>query len=197
MDIKVDNSKQLNKNKIFSVYSRSLITKNIVLPITGIGKNIKETIEKNVALKFEGKCIVEGFIKPSSCRVISYSSGLIQQGVNISFTVVFECQVCFPVEGMLVNCIAKNITKAGIRGESVEEQPSPIVVFIARDHHFNLSHFSSIQEGDKFLARVIGQRFELNDKYVSIIAELVMPRKEKPYTNVNAPIHKPKLIIKN
>ena len=27
--------------------------------------------------------------------------------------------------------------------------------------------------------RVIGQRFELNDKYVSIIAELVVPSEEK------------------
>jgi hypothetical protein len=45
-------------------------------------------------------------------------------------------------------------------------------VFIARDHHFNMSKFSSIKEGDKFIAKVIGQRFELNDKQISIIAEL-------------------------
>ena len=34
------------------------------------------------------------------------------------------------------------------------------------------------EENEKFVARVIAQRFELNDKYVSIISELVPPSKE-------------------
>ena len=37
--------------------------------------------------------------------------------------------------------------------------------------------FNSIEENEKFVARVIAQRFELNDKYVSIIAEIVPPSK--------------------
>jgi len=39
-----------------------------------------------------------------------------------------------------------------------------------------MPYFSTIKENDNFVARVIGQRFELNDSYVSIIAELVEPR---------------------
>ena len=31
-------------DKLVSIYSRCLITKNISIPITSIGKNIKETI---------------------------------------------------------------------------------------------------------------------------------------------------------
>ena len=95
------------------------------------------------------------------------------RGVNINFEVVFECQVCCPVEGMLIQCVAKNITKAGIRAESADEKPSPVVIFVTRDHHYMNQQFSSIQEGERFVARVIGQRYELNDKYVSVIAELV------------------------
>ena len=166
------------ETKINTIYSRCLITRNILLPITNIGKNIKETIEKNIIFNFEGKCVVEGFIKPNSSKIITYSSGLIQ-GTNVSFEVVFECEICCPVEGMLISCVAKNITKAGVRAESADETPSPVVVFIARDHHFSVSQFSNIQEGDKFVSRVIGQRFELNDKYVSIIAELVVEKTQK------------------
>jgi DNA-directed RNA polymerase subunit E'/Rpb7 len=166
------------ETKINTIYSRCLITRNILLPITNIGKNIKETIEKNIIFNFEGKCVVEGFIKPNSSKIITYSSGLIQ-GTNVSFEVVFECEICCPVEGMLISCVAKNITKAGVRAESADETPSPVVVFIARDHHFSVSQFSNIQEGDKFVSRVIGQRFELNDKYVSIIAELVVEKAQK------------------
>jgi hypothetical protein len=87
---------------------------------------------------------------------------------------------------MNLNCIAKNITKAGIRAESSDEQPSPFVLFIARDHFYDNEYFNSIEENDKFIARVIAQRFELNDKYISIIAEPIPPRKEiKPKLNID------------
>ena len=39
--------------KISTIYSRSLITRNISLPITAIGKNIKETIEDTISVKFQ------------------------------------------------------------------------------------------------------------------------------------------------
>lgn len=165
------------ENIIKPVYSRGLITRNIVLSITNIGKNIKETLEHSIAFNFEGKCLVEGYIKPDSSKIITYSSGLIERGNQISFEIIFECDICFPVEGTKITCVAKNITKAGIRAESAYDVPSPIVVFIARDHHYNIADFGSIKEDDKFTVRVIGQRFELNDKFVSIIGELV---KEKP-----------------
>jgi len=173
-----------------NVYSLSQITKSITLPIGAIGKELHQTIERTVAAMVEGKCIVEGFVKTESVRVITYSSGLVKSN-SVTFNVVFECSVCFPVSGMLLNCIAKNITKAGIRAESSEETPSPFVLFIARDHYYASDYFNSIEEKEKFTARVIAQRFELNDKYVSIIAELV-PQKEyipkKPRLNLGAEV---------
>jgi DNA-directed RNA polymerase subunit E'/Rpb7 len=166
------------RDKLQTIYSRCLLTRKIVLPLVTIGKNLQENIEENIKVNFEGKCVVEGFIKPGSVKIITYSSGTIQRGNQILFEIVFECDVCFPVEGMIISCVAKNITKAGIRAESAGEVPSPVVVFIAKDHHYNVPHFADIQEGDKLSVRVIGQRFELNDKYVSIIGELI---KEKEF----------------
>ena len=154
--------------------------------MNSIGKNLNQIIEENIRFQFEGKCLAEGYIKTDSSKIITYSSGCIERGNNISFVVVFECDVCFTVEGMLIPCIAKNITKAGIRAESANEIPSPIIVFIAKDHHFNVAQFSEIKEGDNINVKVIGQRFELNDKYISIIAELV---KEKDVSS------KPKIVI--
>jgi DNA-directed RNA polymerase subunit E'/Rpb7 len=159
------------QNDLSSIYFRCLINKNVLLPITTIGDNLKQTLENKISDEYEGKCIQEGFIKKKSTSIINFSSGLLQ-GNNVSFHVVFECQCCFPVEGMLIECIAKNITKAGIRAEYAHETPSPIVVFVARDHHYASESFSKIKEQDKFLVRVIGQRFNLNDKYISIIGEI-------------------------
>ena len=193
----MESSKKFKKReqKIYPIYSRCLITKSITLSIINIGKNIKEQIDKSVAFHFEGKCLVEGYIKPNSTKVITYSSGVINRGNFITFEVVFECEVCFPVEGALIMCVAKNITKAGIRAESSEEIPSPIDVFIAKDHHYNNTQFSEIKEGDKFTVRIIGQRFELNDKKISIIAELVKPKIDKDLLQKNT--LKPKLVIED
>jgi hypothetical protein len=60
------------------------------------------------------------------------------------------------------------------------------VLFIARDHYYASDYFNSIAENDKIVATVIAQRYELNDSYVSIIAQLVPPKDETK---------KPRLII--
>ena len=163
------------------IYTDSLITRSVYLSIMEIDKNLKETITKKLKKEYEGKCIVEGYIQKDSCQIVSYSSGLIK-GVNIIYDVVFRCKTCFPVEGMNINCIAVNITKsAGIRAEIADIIPSPAVIFITRDHHYNDEYFSQIKEGDRFSATVIGQRFELNDKFISIIAKLIEPNSQKTF----------------
>ena len=185
---KKNKSRQQKDNKL--VYSPCQITRHIVLPMNTISKTLHQTLETTVTKMISGKCIVEGYVKPNSIKLITYSSGVVK-GENIIFNVVFNCEVCFPVAGMKLNCIAKNITKAGIRAESSEENPSPFILFIARDHFYSSDYFNSIEEGEKITARVIAQRFELNDKYVSIIAEIVPPSKEREPKKES----KPRLIL--
>ena len=160
-----------------SIFSKILTTKQVHLDITHIGQNLIETLEKNIVEEVEGKCSVDGLIKVNSIKIFTYSSGLIKN-TTVTFHVVFECLVCSPVEGMHIQCEAINITKAGIRAIS-NEKPSPIMVFIARDHHIKSAYYSTIKENSNITVRVIGQRFELNDQYISIIAELVEPRDKK------------------
>jgi DNA-directed RNA polymerase subunit E'/Rpb7 len=165
-----------------------MITKNISVNINNIGNSIKATLEKAIALQTEGKCIVEGYVKPNTVEIITFSSGLIT-GAYVIFEVVFQCYVCSPVEGMLINCVAKHINKAGIKAE-VNESPSPVVIFIARDHNYASPLFSQVKENDDITVRVIGQRFELNDKYISIIAELVEAQQQKIVKPMNRTIKK-------
>ena len=115
----------------------------------------------------------------NSIRLVSYSSGLIIED-NICYDTVFECLVCCPVEGMNINkCVVKNITKAGIRAEINTDNETPIIIFIARDHHYNKQYFSSINVEDLINVKVIGIRFELNDKSISVIGNLIDNRKAK------------------
>lgn len=186
--------KKRKETKLQSVYSRCLLTRKIVLSINVIGKNLDEVIENYIKHNFEGKCAVEGYIKTNSSKIIKYSSGIIERGNNVVFEVVFECDICLPVEGMLITCSVKNIVKAGVRAEATNEVPSPIVVFVAKDHHYNVNQFNEIQVGDIITVKVIGQRFELNDKYVSVIGELV---KEKDIASKQKETIKPRLVIED
>lgn len=164
-------SKNRKSKNDYNLYNKIIISKKISIPMLNVGANLKNNLQKIIENSITGKCINEGFIKPDSIEIISYSNGLLHQ-TNIVFLVVFECLSCNPVEGQTINCIAKNITKAGIRAQ-VDDENNPLVIFIARDHNYLNKLFSTIKENQEITVRVIGQRFELNDKNISIIANLV------------------------
>jgi len=176
------------KSRGVGIYMKNIITRKIHLPFTSIGENIKENIEEFLRVQVEGKCIDEGYIRTDSIKIISYSAGVVH-GNNVIFDVMSECLVCRPVEGMRFRAQVKNVTKAGIRAET-NEVKSPVVVFIARDHHYKSDAFAKLEEGDDINVRVIGIRYELNDEYISIIGELV----EKKRVKISR-ITKPKIII--
>ena len=167
---------KIGKKKPTGLYFKNIITRKVQLPFKYIGGNIEKLITENLKEKMEGKCINEGYIKRNSINVLTYSSGIVSNKFVV-FDAVFECLACRPVEGMKIHCTIKNITKAGIRAE-IAGDISPVVIFIARDHQYQSKYFAEKKEGEEIYIKVIGQRFELNDKYISIIATLVEPKKK-------------------
>tara|TARA_Y100000992_G_scaffold216858_1_gene149757 strand:- start:1019 stop:2245 length:1227 start_codon:yes stop_codon:yes gene_type:complete len=164
--------KKNKKKQNIDLYSDVLDTVKIVLRFKEINKNLKNNIEKKLKDKFEKKCNTNGYVRTNSLRVVNHSSGILR-GDSVEFTIVIQYKVCYPVEGMIVRAKVKNVTKAGIRAEiSEKEEPTPLVIFIARDHHNNNDEFINIKEGEFIDAKIIGKRFELNDSYISVIAEL-------------------------
>jgi DNA-directed RNA polymerase subunit E'/Rpb7 len=176
----------------YGVFHRSLLNMKVILKITEVGTTLKQNLERKIIQKTEGKCIAEGYIRPNSVRVVNYSSGNIN-GEYVEFQVSFECMICYPVEGMIVDCTVKTITKAGIHAEVVvDDKFVPLTIFIARDHNYTNKYFSQITENTNVQVKVIGIRYELNDAYICAIATLVDPGKEKQRErNTN----KPKLVV--
>jgi len=168
-----------DKKNVYGVFHRSSLQKKVILKITEIGKTLKQNLERKIVKQVEGKCIAEGYIRPNSVRIINYSSGNIN-GEFVEYTVVYECMVCYPTEGMIVECTVKTITKAGIHAEVIaEEGIVPLTVFIIRDHNYTNKLFSQIKENMKINARIVGTRFEINDTNICAIATLVDMGKER------------------
>lgn len=161
-----------------SLYIKNIISKKLSVPIKYVGTNIAEILEQILTNNFEGKCCIEGYVKRSSVKIITFSSGTVI-GNCIIFTVVFEYLVCNPPQGMRISCAVKNITNAGILAHVDDGDYSPLNIFIARDHHYNIPYFSELKEQDIIMVRVIGQRFELNDPFVSVIGELELKQERE------------------
>jgi len=173
---KIQNKKSsFNKTTLDNshVYIRSLLTQKTVLKYDEVNLELFDILEAKIKKLNEGKCIKEGYVKNNSVKLLTYSSGELFDN-KILFECVFECLITNPVESTLIHCIAKSITKVGVRAELiVDDENSPYVIFIARDHHYNNESFSQIKENDIIQVRILGQRYELNDKFISIIAELI------------------------
>jgi DNA-directed RNA polymerase subunit E'/Rpb7 len=191
MDAPTVVKKDFRKKREVGVYMNSLLSRKLQVSFNKLGKNIKEILEKLIKKEIEGKCTIEGFVKSNSTKLLTYSSGVIFEN-KVEFDVVFECLVCCPVEGMLIKCNVKNKTQAGIRA-LIDEDKSPVVVYLSRDHHYNNKYFNTVKENDEITIRVIGQRYELNDEQVSVIGEIIEPKADKFKPDKLKP--RPKLVI--
>jgi DNA-directed RNA polymerase subunit E'/Rpb7 len=154
------------------VYSNELLTRKVFLTMDQVGQNIKQNLERSISYSIEGKCTQDGYIKPNSVRVNTYSAGIVNNE-KVEFQTVFECMVCHPVEDMVMDCKVKTLTKAGIHGEVIDNEGNmPVTIFIARDHHFTNKQFGTIEENSVITTKVVGIRFELNDPYICAIGTL-------------------------
>ena len=186
---------QNQKKNEYSVYARNMISTKIHLKMSEIGDSTKPNLERKIVQRTEGKCIPDGFVRPDSVRIVTYSSGVIKMNF-VEFQVVFECLICNPVEGQTVECTTKTITKAGIHAEVMTDHKFiPMKIFIARDHNYANRMFGSVKENEQINVRIIGKRFELNDPYIVAIASLIDNGKERT-TNQRTDSEKSKPRIK-
>lgn len=161
--------RKMNRQK--NIFSPVIDTDRLLLPIFRVDKNVRETLKSMLVKKYEYKCNKHGLMKEDSLEVLTISSANVK-GSNAEFHVTYQCLVCKPVEGMLLEASIVNVTKAGIRAELIGFKKSPLVIFIARDHHNNSEYFNSLKEKDVIAVKIIGIRYELNDDKISTIGEL-------------------------
>jgi len=156
------------------MYTTSLLTRRVSIPVTSIDAKIKSTLTSLLSKELDGRCTVEGYIKPtgrlSSIKVQQFSCGrLVHESADI--TVAFECEIALPLVGEVLECTVQHKTHAGLKCGMGEN--SPYVIFVARDHHHTMGRFAGIQEGDSINVTVVGQRFDVNDRFISVIGTLV------------------------
>lgn len=168
------------------IFVRMQLCEKIKLEPAFISKNYKEEVFKRLKSKVEGICTKHGYIKPNSIEIYKICSGRVELiGLNGStvFDVYFFADVCNPLLGSVLKCRVSNINKFGIlveAGNIIEAIVAKNSVSIQSD-----VDLEKIRIGDEVMIEVVGKKYELNDKKISLIARIVKNKDEiKTFTSL-------------
>ena len=173
MDMNMDGGAG-RKKATDDLFSNTLLEKRVVLPITEINADLETNLLKFITKRLDGKCIEEGWVLASSVTLEQYSAGNLTSS-GVEFIVIFRCKICRPVEGMVLEAVISDITKAGVHAFALAGNgQKPLNVYILRDHEYLHPLFSDetkMKRNAPITVKIVGIRYELNDPSIHAIAE--------------------------
>lgn len=156
------------------IFIRMQLCEKIKLEPAFISSSYRNELLKRLKAKVEGICTKHGYIRPDSIEIYKVCSGRVELiGLNGStvFDVYFWADVCNPLLGSILKCRVTNINKFGIlveAGNIIEAIVAKNSVSIQSD-----VDLEKIRIGDDVMIEVVGKKYELNDKKISLIARIV------------------------
>ena len=169
LPIKFKTTVQLNPNEMDARYQERLMTK--------------------LQQEYEGICSKYGYIKPNTIEIVKRSCGQIQKAYFngcIKFEVLCRAEVCNPVPGSIVEAIVKNKNQLGVLAESYidmkDTQRVPIldiIIPIKSAGIISQIPLEQVQIGETIHVEVMGKKFQMKDKKISIIGRGVVSSDSK------------------
>lgn len=147
----------------------------------------QERLLNKIREEYEGICSRFGYIKPNSIEIIKRSCACLQKAYfngSIRFDVLCRGEVCNPVQGSIVEAIVKNKNQLGILAESyveLEDQKLPILDIIVPIKSAGILsdiNLDQLQLGETIHIEVMGKKYQMKDRKISIIGRAVQPVKE-------------------
>lgn len=160
-----------------NLFVDSKLNYKIVLKPIELKHPIKNVLTNKLKKLIENKCIEYGYVLPDSIVLDELNYPIIERG-NIIYHLNYTCKLCYPVEGMILECICDIISRGGIHAkyEYINEKNeiiNPIEIYILREHNLENPIFNRVKEKDKIKVCVIGTRIEINNPKIYVIAKLV------------------------
>ena len=147
----------------------------------------QERLLNKIREEYEGICSRFGYIKPNSIEIIKRSCACLQKAYfngSIRFDVLCRGEVCNPVQGSIVEAIVKNKNQLGILAESyveLDDQKLPILDIIVPIKSAGILsdiNLDQLQLGEIIHIEVMGKKYQMKDRKISIIGRAVQPVKE-------------------
>lgn len=159
-----------------NIFYRVLLNDRVKIEPRHLGKNFRDYITQRLKTTMEGVCTKHGFIKQGSIEVYKITPGNIELvGLNgsVVFEVYYYAEVCNPMIGNIIKAVVTNVNKFGILAEV-----SGILEIIIAKNSVSIQHdqgimLEGIQIGQAIMVEVVGKKYELHDKKISIVGRVV------------------------
>lgn len=183
-----------------TILFESILTDKIKLKPIQLGRNMNDILSYHIQKKFQGTCSHHGYILENSIEIEKYSAGkIIDLSLNgdIEYNVTYKAVVCNPIIGSIIDIEVINKNKFGILGKANvlwRNTKYDVLEIIVPEHISN--EISGYNVGDKCKIEVLGRKFELNDKKISVIGKISTEEKSivKKQTNNESLLRAPSIM---
>lgn len=166
---------------------------------TDIYEQIGTILEDKIRDEIEGKCNRQGLVLKGSLKLISRDVGMIVKGHfngNMVYNVLYKILICNPNVNVILPCKVINKNKIGLlthfipfttidfnADEDISEtnrmiesqfKEYPLLIKVPYElHTSDETHlFQTVNDGDIVYVNVLGKKFELNDRQLTVIGKL-------------------------
>jgi DNA-directed RNA polymerase subunit E'/Rpb7 len=152
------------------IYTQTTMNVTVSVPFENVGRDMEKYFEEYARDNIEGHCHQDGYIRPMTCKIITYTAGMIRKNI-VHYHVLYLFEVFYPYEGMELECLVKYVNRIGVQA-NFGERVNPVEIYVTREHNQQVD-FDALSANKKIRIKVIGHRYELNDKFISILGEML------------------------
>jgi len=152
-----------------SLFERRMLTKKVNIHAKFLQKNIQASLLSQLKVKFQGRCLAEGYLQRDSITITAYSLGRLNylRG-GADYDVTFQADICMPHVGQVFKAPVSLRSKIGIHAEL-----EPLRILIPRDLHIGNELFDKVEVGDDVEFEVVGTQFKQGDEDVIVVGRLL------------------------
>ncbi len=156
---------------------------NVILKPNELDADIEKTILKKLKSSYENICSKYGYIKQHSIKIKSRSIGIIINqhfNGNVKYNVICIAEICNPIQGSIIKCRVKAKNSLGLLAEGFYDKIPILEIIIPKisagiQSEINLD---SVIIGQEIKIEVCGKKYQLYDKYISIIGRAIKDKEE-------------------
>ena len=151
-----------------SLFERRELTKKVNVHAKFLQNNIQSSLLGQLKIKFQGRCLAEGYLQRDSITIVKYAIGrcnYLKGGVD--YDVTFQADICMPHVGQVFKAPVTLRSKIGIHAEL-----EPMRVLIPRDLHVGNEAFDTVEVGQQMEFEVVGTQFKQGDENIIVLGKL-------------------------
>lgn len=152
------------------IYTQTTLMVTVSIPFENVGRDMEKYFMEYAQDNLESRCQQDGFIRPMSTKIITYTAGMIRKNI-VHYQVLYLFDVFYPYEGLELECLIKYVNRIGVQA-NLGDRINPVEIYVTREHNQSVD-FDALQVNQKIRIKVIGHRYELNDRFITILGELL------------------------